>query len=67
MSDAAVRMLESIADILRSASPADLASIRETLHELTASERARLARSDVLKFYEDFFANFGLLDDEAKK
>ena len=66
-SDDAVRTLESVADILRSASPEELAAIRATLRELIAAERVGPARSDVLHAYEGFFANFGLPGGEAIK
>ena len=48
--DDAVKALEDIAHTLQSASPEELAAVRDALRELTAEERAGFARADVLRF-----------------
>jgi hypothetical protein len=58
--DDAVRALEDIAHTLQSASPEELAAVRDALQELAAEERAGFARADVLRFYEHFFESIGL-------
>ena len=65
--DDAVRALENIAHALHSASPEELLTLRTTLCELISLESAGLARPDLLIFYENFFANFGLPSDWAEK
>ena len=59
--DGSVKALEDIAHTLQSASPEELTAIREALHEMTAAERASFARSDVIRFYEQFFESFGVI------
>ena len=58
--DDAVRALEDIAHTLQSASPDELAAVRDALQELATEERAGFARADVLKFYEQFFERIGV-------
>jgi len=58
--DDAVRALEDIAHTLQSASPEELAAVRDALQELAAEERAGFARADVLRFYEQFFESIGV-------
>ena len=58
--DDSVRALEDIAHTLQSASPAELAAVRDALAELAVEERAGLARADVLRFYEHFFESIGV-------
>ena len=58
--DHSVGAIEQIADTLRSASPEEVAAIRAALMDLASEEQAGSARSDVLKFYEQFLQGFGL-------
>lgn len=58
--DESVRAAEDIAHTLQSASPEELAAVREALQELAAEERAGIARADVLSFYERFFESIGV-------
>ncbi len=62
--DNAIKALEDIAFNLRSATPEELAAIREALKELIADERAGFARTDTLRFYENFMEDSGLDDLE---
>ncbi|MEI9864721.1 MAG: hypothetical protein WDN00_09240 [Limisphaerales bacterium] len=58
--DDSVQALEDIAHTLQSASPEELAAVRDALQELAAEERAGFARADVLRFYEQFLENIGV-------
>ncbi len=58
--DEAVRALEGIADALHSASPDEAAAIRDALQELAAAERAGCSRTEMLRFYEQFFEAMGV-------
>jgi hypothetical protein len=65
--DGSVKVLEDIAAILQSASPEELSAIREALQEMTVAERARYARPDVLRFYEQFLEWNGLSDEKSQQ
>lgn len=60
--DDSVRAMEEIGHILKSASPEELAVLRQSLDEMAAEERAGRGRRDVLMFYEQFFDGFGLVE-----
>ena len=58
--DDAVRELEGIAHTLRSASPEEVAAIREALRDMTDASQTDAARSATRKFSEAFLESMGL-------
>ncbi len=55
-----VRGLEGIARSLHSASPVEVAALRDAVTELVEAETATYKRPEIIEFYQGFIENVGL-------